>query len=201
MRAIVLVVLLGSSLAAADPADASLSLAAPAAKPQRLGLFAGLGFLEDGGRSGAAFLAGLRYSLSTHVALGFDLGWGAMVGRANAQDRWWLIPSIAVVVPTRHVRFDLGGGVGLGDAAGYPGWSSFAAAPFEPAVAYQLFPVVRAHAVAAVALSRGLDAFLRLDVGTVVLDDAVGIRTGVYEPGLVTTSWIDLSIGCQFRLL
>jgi hypothetical protein len=173
-----------SSLAAADVPDATT-----------LGLFTDVGYLASPGTNGSAFGVGLRAALGRHFAVSFDVGYGVLGAQSAVQDRWWLVPSIALVVPTRvaqrPVVFDLGAGVGLGASSGYLSWSDYVAAPFTPVWAFQLFPTVRAHAIVAVAINRDLEVLVRADAASVLGTDR----------GAMDTTWLMLSLGARFRLL
>jgi hypothetical protein len=171
--------------------------------PQKLGVFAGIGYLSaPGGAHGSAFNAGIRLGMGRHAALGFDLGWGLVTASPIVHDRWWLMPTVAFVIPAGRVRFDLGAGLGLATSSGYDNMDDFAAAPFMPVWAFQLVPAARAHAIATMQLNSRLDGFARLDVGSLLLDgNTVGFRDGNPRPGIMDTMWINLSLGVSFRLL
>ena len=169
-------------------------------EPTKLGMFASMGYLSSagGGGSGSAVMTGLRLAVGAHFALGLDFGWGLLATPAVVEDRWWVMPSVALVLPTqvvgRRTTFDLGAGFGVGTSSGYSSFSEFAAKPFAPDWAFQIFPAARVHAVAAVAATRGLDVFLRADAGALILPPSSG-------KGVVDSTWLLFSVGAQFRLL
>jgi hypothetical protein len=164
----------------------------------KLTAFASAGYLGTSGASGAGLGAGVRLALGARFALGLDFGYGLLATRTTAQDRWWLIPSMAVVFPARIVgqraSFDVGAGLGWGTASGYAGWNDYFARPLTAAWAYQLVPTVRAHAIAAVAVSPSVDVFVRVDAAALVMPE--GAAASVTD-----TTWILSSMGARFWLL
>lgn len=204
MKAFVIVAALTATVAAASepvlttPIDSS----AVEAAPQKLGVFVGLGYLAAPGANGSAASAGIRLAMGRHAALGFDLGWGVISAKKVVHDRWWLMPTLAVVIPVGRVRFDLGAGLGFATASGYDDINQFAGAPFSPVWAFQLVPAARGHLMGTMQLNQTFDAFARLDVGSLLLDgNSVGLRNGNPNPGLMDTMWMNLSLGVAFRLL
>jgi hypothetical protein len=175
---------------AAPPADIDRSAAA-AAHDWNLGLFAGAGVLGSPGATGGAFLTGLRLALGRHFAASVDLGYGLITAPPTIQDRWWVIPSAALVVPVGPVRLDVGAGVGVGTSSGYLSWAGYDARPFTP-VWHATVPAVRAHVTTAIAASRGLDLFARADVASLV---SAGSPAGATD-----ATWFALWIGVQPRL-
>jgi len=161
--------------------------------PHRLGLFAGVGALGSPGATGGAFLTGLRLGVGRHFAASVDLGYGLLTAPPTIQDRWWVIPSAAVVIPAGSVRFDLGAGAGVGTSSGYLSWSDYDARPFTPIWHYTV-PAARAHVAAAIEIARNLDLFARADVATLF---SVGSQAG----GAMDTTWFALWIGVEPRLL
>ena len=187
-----LIVMLNPALATAD--KSTVNEAVPATKRTDLGIFAGAGYLGSPGGNGSTFTTGLRLGIGRHFAVSFDLGYGLLGTHPAVQDRWWLIPSAALVIPAGRVRFDLGAGLGLGASSGYVSWSGYLAKPFTPTWAFQLVPTVRAHAIAAVDITRDFDMFIRLDAATLLLLPGSHAR-------ISDTTWATLSLGVQFRLL
>lgn len=161
--------------------------------PHSLGLFAGVGAIGSPGADGGAFLTGLRLGVGRHFAASVDLGYGLLSAPPTIQDRWWVIPSAALVIPAGSVRLDLGAGAGLGTSSGYVSWSDYDARPFTPIWHYTV-PAVRAHALAAIEVAHNLDLFARVDVASLL---SVGSRTG----GAMDTTWFALWIGVEPRLL
>jgi hypothetical protein len=204
-RTAAIVVLLASALARADGAQ---SLTQAERGPRTLGVFASAGYLGSPGASGAAADLGVRWVLNRHVALSADYGYG-MIGAAgtvqdpshSVEDRWWIMPAVAWLIPTRRVGFDLGAGLGLATASGYPSWASFHASPFGPAWAFQLAPAARLHAMASMPIGPDVDLFARVDAGSLLLGgNSVGIRSGNPTPGAMDTTWLGLSMGARYRL-
>lgn len=170
--------------------------------PQRVGLFAAAGYLGSPGASGAELSSGLRFGFARHLAVSLDLGYGLLKTSPGIQDRWWVIPAVALVIPAGRLQFDLGLGLGVGASSGYTSWSAYAAAPFTPIWAYQLIPTLRVHAVASMELTHRVDVFARVDVASLLLGgNSLGSRVGTPNPGVQDTTWGTLSIGVQFRLL
>ena len=169
---------------------------------QRLGFFVGAGYLASPGANGAALAAGLRLKVVQHFAVSLDLGYGLVGAATTVQDRWWVMPSLALVVPGGPLRFELGVGVGLGASSGYTSWPAYTAAPFTPVWAFQLVPAARAHVLAAMSLSPRTEFFARLDATTLLLEgNALGFRAGNPHPGATDTVWVNLWVGLQFGLL
>ena len=198
----VLLTVLTPSLASAGTELERAIAPAPPSKPARLELLGGVGFLGSPGSGGGAFTTGLRLGLGRHFAVGLDLGYGLVDAGATKEDRWWIIPTLAVVIPAGRVRFDLGAGLGLGASSGYHSWSDYAAGPFLPVWAFQLVPTLSAHARAAIALSPNVDLFGRVDGASLLLGgNGIGFRDGNRGAGLTDTTWVNLSLGFAFRLL
>ncbi len=191
--------LLSAPLAAAD---------APTPGASTLELFASLGYLGSPGANGAMSDEGVRLGLGRHLALGFDFGYGNLGAWGKAQDpthdvedRWWIMPSVAWVIPTRLLLLDLGAGVGVATASGYPSWSYFGAQPFGPVWAFQLVPAVRFHAIASTSVSRKVELFALLELGSLVLgDNSVGIRSANVATSPMDTTWVTLALGVRYRL-
>ncbi len=166
--------------------------------PAKLTLFTSTGYLGTSGGSGAAVATGIRYAIGNHFALGFDLGYGLMAMQTGMQDRWWFIPSMAVVLPMRvggtTATFDIGAGLGLGTSSGYGSWSEYAAHPFTATWEFQLEPAVRAHAIAAFPVSRNVELFVRTDAAALVLPHGSA-------PSDADGLWLMASLGARFRLL
>jgi hypothetical protein len=208
MRGLWMASLIGVLCPTVAAADTSEMVTQPDPNARTLGIFASAGYLGSPGASGAATNLGVRWSLNPHLALSADYGYGVL-GASGAvqdasqkvQDRWWLMPSVAWVIPTRRVELDLGAGVGFATASGYPSWSYFGAAPFGPVWAFQLAPAVRVHAIAAMPLASRFEVFARMDAGSLVLGgNSIGIRSGNQNPGLMDTTWLNLSLGVRYRL-
>jgi hypothetical protein len=170
--------------------------------PQKLGVFAGIGYLGSPGAHGSALTAGVRYAMGRHAALSFDLGYGVITASPIVHDRWWLMPAVAFVIPAGRAKFDLGVGAGFATSSGYDNMDQFLAEPFMPVWAFQLVPAVRGHAIASMQLNDTFDAFARLDVGTLLLDgNTIGLRDGNPRPGIMDTMWLNLAVGVSFRAL
>jgi hypothetical protein len=179
----------------------SWSAVSNAAEPE-LGLFASSGVLASPGGAGAALSAGLSFAPFRHLAFGFDLGYGLLDTNVSKQDRWWLMPTVAGLFSAGRVRFELGAGLGLGTASGYPSWASFDAAPFKPAWAFQLSPLVRAHAQASLPVSERVELFARVEAGGLWLDgNRIGFRDNNPRPSLAETTWGQLALGAKFGVL
>ncbi len=199
-RCVLAVVLLLARGASADEQTA----APPDAGKARLQALVGTGYLGGPGPGGAAFVMGLRSRPAQHLALSFDVGYSALAAQQGVQDRWWLIPSVALVMPvgSGDTQLEAGVGVGLGASSGYASGADYAAAPFSPVWAFQMVPAARLHAGFSTRLSRGLALFARVDMAALVLEDnSLGSRVGNPNPSLADTTWVDLLAGVRFGLL
>jgi hypothetical protein len=184
---------------------------------------------------GVALSSGLRLALGAHAALSVDLGYGVLAGPSSptvslrprpsgdgptvslrprpsgdgptaTQDRWWILPAVAWVLPAEvagaHVRWDIGAGLGLGASSGYASFGDYTRGPFSPAWAYQLVPAARAHVMAAMPIGRDVDAFVRVEAAALLVSGTrLGFRDGNPDPDPADTTWFDLGAGVQFRLL
>jgi hypothetical protein len=187
LRTGVLGVLFASTVALTARADDR----PPDAQPSyttRLGLLAAAGYLGSPGAEGGAFLTGLRLGVDRHFAASLDLGYGLLRAPPSTQDRWWVIPAASLVIPAGKVRFDLGAGAGVGTSSGYVSWSDYAAKPFTPVWHYTV-PAARAHLLAAIDLTPGLEVFARADVASLL---AVPSQAGATD-----TTWFALWLGVQ----
>ena len=162
------------------------------ARAPRLGIFAAVGSLASPGACGAAFLTGLRLGLDRHFAGSFDVGYGLLGAPSTTQDRWWVMPAAAWVIPVGGLQLDLGAGAGVGTSSGYTSWSDYTARPFTPIWHYTV-PAARAHVTAVIALSPHLDLFARADLASLLY---VGSPAAARD-----TTWFALWIGVQPRLL
>jgi hypothetical protein len=188
-----------TSLASADPTNPDSSNDKPAEGLAKLTVFTSAGYLSTSGGNGGALATGVRLALGDHFALGLDLGYGLLaLQQGTMQDRWWIIPSMAVVLPAHigkvPLSFDIGAGLGLGTSSGYASWSTYSARPFSADWAFQLEPAVRAHAIAAVSVSRNVDLFLRADAAALILPQGSA-------PTDADGMWMMFALGSRFRLL
>jgi hypothetical protein len=189
-------------------AESSETPPLPGPGARTLGLFASVGYVGSPSANGVAADEGIRWGLSRHLALSFDFGYGNMGASGkvqdpthNVEDRWWLMPAVAWVIPTSRMLLDFGAGVGFATASGYPSWSFFGAHPFGPVWAFQLAPAVRLHAVASTRVSRRIDLFALLQVGSLLLGgNSIGIRSANVDTSLMDTTWLNLSFGVRYRL-
>lgn len=204
-RIILTLALACSTAAWAADAPTSVSAVDPgltSTRRETLEAFVGVGYLGSPGANGSALSGGLRLRVARHLSLGLDLGYGVVQARVVTQDRWWMVPTAALVIPAGPVRIDLGIGVGLGASSGYTSWSAYVAAPFTPVWAFQLVPVARAHVAASMHLSQNVDLFARAELAGLLLDGTqIGFRDGNAGAGIRDTTWLNLSVGFQFGLL
>jgi hypothetical protein len=161
----------------------------------RLGFQVAAVGLASPGAYGAALGSGLRLRLGSYFAASFDLGYGLTGSSPGMQDRWWVFPSVAGIVPAGPLRLDLGAGFGVATSSGYISWPDYVAAPFTP-VWHFTVPALRAHIAAALPVRRDLDLYARLEVVSLLL---VGSPNADAE--LVNTLWLGFWIGIQYRLL
>jgi hypothetical protein len=192
-----LLALTGDARADGEPdpiATDRVAIAKPPILP-RLAISAASGFLASPGANGAAMALGARVGVGQHVVVALDLGYGVL-GAATGptvQDRWWIIPSVALAIPIGPVRLELGGGFGLGASSGYVSWSAYVAKPFTPIWAYQLMPTLDAHAAAAIDLGPKLGLFARLDAAKLLASGS--------DRAPMDTTWGMLSSGATARVL
>jgi hypothetical protein len=74
--------------------------------------------------------------------------------------------------------------------------------PFTPDWSFQLVPEIRGHVMASYRVDPSMDAFVRFDIASVVLDhNDIGIREGAQQRDVRDTMWLTLSVGTTFRLL
>ena len=184
----------------AESSDAEITRA-PSSRSTSLGVYSGLGYLGVNDVNGAAFLVGSRLAVSRHFAFSFDFGWGAqkVVDSAAVQDRWWLMPSAAFVIPVGAARIDLGVGLGVATTSGYDSSSTFFAAPFDPKWAFQLNPAGRLQAAVMLPVSEHVDLYVRPETGMLFGNGAVGLHKGNEDPPLRDVSWAALFIGAHYR--
>ncbi len=156
-----------------------------------LDLLAAPGYLGSPTGCGGDVTLALRAGLFSHLAASLDLGYGLLGTRTEAQDRWWAIPSIAVVIPVGRATFDLGAGAGLGTASGYDSWSAYAALPFGPSWHVTTL-AAQAHVLGSIPLTRQAGVFARLDAGSLF---------GVAGRPAADVSWYGLAVGVRARLL
>lgn len=161
----------------------------------RLGLLAAVVGVASPGAYGATLGTGLRLRICDYFAASVDLGYGLAGSSPGIQDRWWLIPAVAAVIPTGRLRLDLGAGFGVATSSGYVSWSDYVAAPFTP-VWHFTVPAIRAHFAAAYPVNHRLDLYGRLEVVSLLL---LGAPSADAE--LMNTLWIGLWLGVQYRLL
>jgi hypothetical protein len=160
-------------------------------RPWNLRAFVGADYLAASGANGGALSAGLRAGLSRYFAASLDLGYGLLGASPGIEDRWWLLPSVALVVPAGRVSFDFGVGVGVGTVSGYSSWSDYVARPFGPDWHFTV-PAVRVHAIVALPLSHELDLFARIEGASLL---------GVSQSYNADAFWFGLSMGLAIRLL
>ncbi len=177
----------------------SPSLAHAQPRSPEVEIFGAVSEIDSVDDHGGALSAGVRVGLGRWFALGFDLGYGLMASAHDVQDRWWMIPTAALVLPVDDARLELGAGVGLGATSGYASIDSYARGPFDPDWAYQLGPAMRAHAAVFLRVNRDVDAFLRADFATLLLSGPVAVREA--NPSLAPhdTVWMTLSLGFAIR--
>jgi hypothetical protein len=174
---------------------------ASATSTTSLGVYSGLGYFGVNDVNGAAFLVGARLGVKRHLAFGFDFGWGALAltDSAAVEDRWWLMPSAAFVIPAGAARIDLGVGLGVATASGYDSSSTFFAAPFAPKWAFQLVPAGRLQAVAMIPVSERVDVFMRPEAGMLFGAGTLGLSNGDANRPFRDTSWAALFLGAHYR--
>lgn len=199
MAAGLLSVVLGTLAVLGGPALAHAQRAEPPAVAQ-LDLIGGVSLLGAPGELGLAFVLGTRLSLGRYTALRFDIGYGVMGGSRSLEDRWWLIPSFAAVVPFDQVRVEMGVGVGFATTSGYTSFEAFVREPFDDDWAYQLIPAVRGHAALWLELGHDADFYVQIDAGVLVTEgNDIGLRVG--DPNMAQRVWTTLTVGSSVWLL
>jgi hypothetical protein len=183
-----------STLARADEPVATPTIESSSPDP-RLGFLAGVVGIASPGAYGAALGTGLRLRLGNYFAASVDLGYGLAGASPGMQDRWWLIPAVAGVIPAGSLHFDLGAGFGVATSSGYVSWADYAAAPFTP-IWHFTVPAARAHLAATLPVARALDLYARLEVVSLLL-----IGSPDADAELMNTLWVGLWIGLQYKLL
>ncbi|MDQ3034538.1 MAG: hypothetical protein M3Y87_19165 [Myxococcota bacterium] len=171
----------------------------------QLDLVGGVAMIGAPGEVGLAFALGTRLALGRYTALRFDIGYGVLGGSRSLEDRWWLIPSFAVVVPVDRLRVELGVGVGFATSSGYTDFDAFVRDPFEDDWAYQLVPAIRGHAALWAELASDVDAYAQLDAGGLLtagndLGLRVGPNDGAGTPSDAQLVWATLTVGTSHRL-
>lgn len=189
MRAALLIVLLSATAHAGS-------------EHHHLGVFVGGGYLKSTEGHGAALDAGIRLDLARNFSAGFDLGYGVFGTKRDTQDRWWLMPNIALVVPSGFATLDVGFGVGLAAASGYDDVNDFLLAPFDPSWALQLIPAGRVHVRLGVPVTPGFEIFTRLDAGGLLVEgNDLGFRSRNPTPTFEQRVWVNLWLGVQLNYL
>jgi hypothetical protein len=182
--------------------DNAVSEPERAAAPQKLGVSVATSYLGNAAACGVVLSSGVRLALGTHAALSADLGYGVLSAPSATQDRWWIMPAIAWVIPAENVRWDVGAGLGLGASSGYASFADYTRGPFSPTWAFQLVPAARVHVMAAMPVGRDVDVFVRVEAAALLLSGTqLGFRNGSANPGPADTTWFDMGAGVQFRLL
>jgi len=180
-------------LVAAVPATARAEAGEPRSERfVQLAPFGGADLIAAPSAAGGAVVAGLRLGLGEHFAATLDLGYGLLGSSANAQDRWWAMPTAAYVLRIAWLRLDLGAGFGLGTSSGYESWAQYGEQPFTPVWHYTV-PAARLHVMAATEVARDLDLFVRVEEGLLFV-------SGAWRPaGQIT--WFGLSTGVLWDVL
>ncbi|HUB07305.1 MAG TPA: hypothetical protein VMB50_09895 [Myxococcales bacterium] len=182
MRSTSLLAALAVVTASALPARAAEVVAAA---PPPLSFDVAADYLGSAGADGGALSLGLRLQPYRHLAVSLDLGYGLLAASPGVDDRWWLIPSVAWVVPLGRLSLDLGAGVGVGTVSGYGSWSAYVAGPFDP-VWHTTAPAARLHALLELPLTRRVALFARAEVAA-LLPDVAGTLWG--------GTWLGVQVG------
>jgi len=194
----------GAARAASAEEPPKLPAPEPPSRFTNLTGFAGAGYMTSGGGHGAALSSGVRLGIGRYFALGFDFGYGLMAtpqGSAfrgtTMEDRWWLMPSMAFVIPARvgshRLAFDLGVGLGVGTTSGYSSGARYADQPLSADWEYQLIPTFRLHAIAAMEVGKNLEVFARADAASLIMEHGTGLA-------VTDHTWLLLSLGTRFNL-
>jgi hypothetical protein len=170
-----------------QPSARPTTLANPTKPAPKRHLAWTLGAAEIGsaGENGAAFTVGILFRPIRFLQTSVEFGYGLLDGARGPEDRWWVMPTLALVIPAGRMSFDLGGGVGSGTVSGYQTWPSYFAHPFDPCW-HITEPAVRGHLGFSVPLTGSIDLWGRADVGTIVAPAPAS-----------DTQWHGLTIGVQ----
>jgi hypothetical protein len=167
-----------------------LPLIAGADPPRTVDVFAGADLLVSPAARGAAFSAGATWAPLPHLAVGADLGYGLLHGAGGDEDRWWLIPTLALRIPIQQLVLDAGAGLGVATVSGYSTWSAYFAQPFNPDWHVTTW-AVRGHLQLAIPVTPRLSFFSRVELGTVL-----------QAPSTASEAlWFGLSAGIQGAVL
>ncbi len=173
-----------------------LALLLTVAEPNHLHAFVGGGYLTTPGGQGAAVVGGMRYSIGRHFAVSLAASYGSL---NSIQDRWWVMPTIAWVIPAGAFRFDFGAGVGSSTATAFASWSDYSRD--QPMWVNEAVPSFRLNAIVAAPISPGFELFARADATMQLLEQtSLGWRRGEAPTRNTGTMFLNLSVGCQFRL-
>jgi hypothetical protein len=158
------------------------------------------------GEIGLAFALGTRLALGRYSALRFDVGYGVMGGSRSLEDRWWLVPSFAAVIPVERLRIEVGAGLGFATSSGYTDFDAFVREPFDDDWAYQLVPAVRGHLALWIDLEESVAAYVQIDAGGLLTaGNDIGLRVGPNGgagiPSDAQLVWATLTVGTSHDLL
>jgi hypothetical protein len=192
-------VLSGPGLARADETR-------PAPPHLELALVGGVAAMGSPGEIGLAFALGTRLALGRYSALRFDVGYGVMGGSRSLEDRWWLVPSFAAVIPVERLRVEVGAGLGFATSSGYTDFDAFVREPFDDDWAYQLVPAVRGHLALWLDLEESIAAYVQIDAGGLLTaGNDIGLRVGPNGgagiPSDAQLVWATLTVGTSHDLL
>jgi len=196
--------------ASAQEREVHVTRRAEESHPERpnleLALVGGVAALGSPGEIGLAFALGTRLALGRYTALRFDIGYGVTGGSRSLEDRWWLVPSFAAVIPIERLRVEVGAGVGFATSSGYTDLDAFVRDPFEDDWAYQLVPAVRGHLALWLDLEEAVDAYVQLDAGGLLTaGNDIGLRAGPNGgagiPSDAQLVWATLTVGTSHDLL
>jgi hypothetical protein len=152
-------------------------------------LFVGPTALASPDGVGSAMQTGARVELTRHFALGFDFGYGLMSAAPRLQDRWWLMPSAAFVLPLGRLRLELGAGLGLGTSSAFASWTDYSHDHND--WEWQAVPTVRAHAMAGFALTERLGLYARAEAAAMLYRGPLSVAQ---------STWLDLGAGVTIAL-
>jgi hypothetical protein len=176
----------------------SAGLEARAASSPELGLFIGSGVLASPAGVGAPLEAGVRLELARHFAVSFDLGYSLMSAQPHLQDRWWLMPAAALVLPLGSVRLDIGAGLGMGTSSAFGSWDAFSGDHTSWKLEY--CAAVRAHASASVGVGGPVEVYLRTEASGLLTGRGLGCADATRPGTLADATWASLGVGLQLRL-
>jgi|GEM_PF-2389264 len=187
---------------AQDTEDAEALSSPTPARAAHFEIAGGLAALGGTDTGGVALTLGGRLLLGSFSVLRLDVGYGLVGNDHEVQDRWWILPGYALLIPIDTMRLEIGASLGFATSSGYPDLAAFGDAPFNPRWALQLVGAARGHVALWFDLDESNAAFIELAVGTLHLEgNDAGVRHGIDNATAAETVWWTLTVGTTFDVL